>query len=52
MVDFNESFGGYPIYALEAGFERGGGIDKSISPPIEPGQEKITVNVSITYELK
>ena len=52
VVDFNESFGGSPIYALEAGFERGGGIDKSISPPIEPGHEKITVNVSVTYELK
>lgn len=52
VVDFNESQFGYPIYAraLEAGI--GGGGDKNAPPPIEPGQNEIRVNVTITYELK
>lgn len=51
IVSYNEG-GGYPVpmvmYAKEASSGRGGGV----TPEIPVGEEKITANVSITYEIK
>lgn len=55
IVNFSE--GGYPgpIYAREVAYGKGGGgVDAAPAPTpsLEPGQNEIIVNVSITYEFK
>ena len=55
VVGFSENSGGYPIYfaktmAMDAG-ERGG-PEATPAPDIPAGQNKITGNVSIMYEIK
>lgn len=53
IVSFSESGGGYPIYAraLEA-FGKGGDAVSAPSPQVEPGEQEIVSNVTITYEFK
>ena len=53
IVSFSESGGGYPIYAraLEA-FDKGGGVASVPSPQVEPGEQEVSSNVTITYEFK
>lgn len=53
VVSFNENTGGYPMpYA----YGLGGGIAasdaKAVAPEISTGQNKVTSNVSITYEIR
>src|SRR3989344_2436016 len=51
VVSFTEDTGGYPIYAMEAkGMGIGGAPD--IAPNIPAGENKITVNVTVTYRIK
>lgn len=53
VISINEFGGPYPqpYYARSAeAFGKGG--DAVTAPTIEPGQEQITVNVSVTYELR
>ncbi len=52
VITFSEGYGGGIYYprAMEAvAYGKGGG---DIVPPIEPGSEDISVNVSVTYELR
>ena len=53
IMSFSESGGGYPIYArtLEA-FSKGGGVDSAPSPQVEPGEQEVNSNVTITYEFR
>lgn len=44
------SYGGYPVPMLEG--KGGGGTAMAVEAPISPGQLVITVDVSVTYELK
>lgn len=53
VVTFSESTGGYPIYARMEAFGKGGGPDAAPTPPqIEPGSEEVSVQVSVTYEIR
>ena len=48
-------FGGYPPpipYYTERGFGLGGDIAASKAPTIEPGTQEITLQVTVTYELR
>ncbi|MBX4195741.1 SIMPL domain-containing protein [Candidatus Parcubacteria bacterium] len=52
VVDFNDSTynpGPYPVYKLEA---QTGAADTSSAPSLPAGQNKITSNVSVTYEIR
>ncbi|MBI2670246.1 MAG: SIMPL domain-containing protein [Candidatus Yanofskybacteria bacterium] len=50
IVNFSEGFGGYPgIYYAKA--EDMGGGDVS-GPSLPPGEDEITVNVTLTYQIK
>ena len=54
VVTFSEGSGGYPIY-YERAFDMKavGGAEPAPTPPtIEPGQEEVTVQVSVTYEIR
>ncbi len=52
VVTFSENSGGvYPrFYGAEAMMAKGAGAP--VPAPIEPGSEEVTVNVSVTYELR
>lgn len=53
VVTFSEGSGGYPIYYDRAvAMEAGKGGDMPPMPTIEPGQEEVTVQVSVTYEIR
>ncbi|MEK7554620.1 MAG: SIMPL domain-containing protein [Patescibacteria group bacterium] len=54
VVTFSESTGGgYPIFFKEAAYGLGGATDVAPVPPqIEPGSQDISVNVSVTYEIR
>ena len=56
IVNFSENFGGplSPIaYSNDMAFGLGGANEKSLpTPTIEPGSEEISVNVSISYEIR
>lgn len=52
VVTFSESNGGYPIpYMFEAS-ALGKGASPSAPPDIQPGEQEITVDVNVTYELR
>jgi len=54
VVTFSENQGGYPISRF-AGAEYGKGGDvmtSAIAPTIEPGTQEVTVNVTVTYEIR
>lgn len=56
VVSFNESGSGYPVpmYARDASFGMGGVANetKAVAPEISLGQNKVTTNVSVTYEIR
>ena len=53
VVTFSESFGGYPIPFLRAeALGKGGDLGGELPPVIEPGSQEMTVNVSVTYEIR
>ncbi|MBI4992068.1 MAG: SIMPL domain-containing protein [Candidatus Harrisonbacteria bacterium] len=53
VVTFSESAGGYPppIPVYET-FGRGGAFAAAKAPSIESGSQEVTVNVSVTYEIR
>ena len=53
VVGFNENEGGYtvPMYA-RAEMTQGGDMAKAVAPDIAVGQNKITSNVNVTYEIR
>ncbi|MEK7611806.1 MAG: SIMPL domain-containing protein [Patescibacteria group bacterium] len=54
VVTFSEGSGGYPMYfKTEAAYGMGGSDAASVpSPTIEPGSQDVTVNVTVTYEVR
>ena len=53
VVGFSEGGGGGPIYYAKAMMADGmGGAESAPSPEIPTGQNKITSNVSVTYEIR
>ncbi len=54
VLNVNEYQGGpiYPYYAAEKAVGMGGGGVAVPAPTIEPGSEEITVNVTVSYELR
>lgn len=56
IVNFSENFGGavMPLYRSDMAFGLGGGgAEKSLpAPTIEPGSEEVSVNISISYEIR
>lgn len=51
VVNFSEGFGG-PIYFRAEAFGKGGDAAGVPAPAIEPGSQDITVNVTVTYEIR
>ena len=53
IISFNENGGGYPgpMYSKAVGMGMGGDVAQS-APEISVGQNKVTSNVSVTYEIK
>lgn len=50
IVNFSEGFGGYPVpYYLEA--KSGGGVGGD-GPSLPPGENEISVSVTLTYQIK
>ncbi len=56
VVSFNESSGGYPVpmYARDVAYGMGGATNevKAVAPDISTGENKVTSNVSVTYEIR
>lgn len=53
VVSFNENNGGYPIYYAKAAMGMGGAMESdAVAPRIEKGENKISVDVNITYEIR
>lgn len=55
VITFSEYQNNYPIYATKAAYGMGGGdasIESAPAPSIEPGSQEVTVNVSVTYEIR
>lgn len=54
VVTFFESQGGYPPIPVyrEAAFGMGGDFATAPAPSVEPGSQELTVNVSVTYEIR
>ena len=52
IVNFSEN-GDYPVYyGMEKAMAVGGGMADSVAPQIPAGENTITSNVSITYEIR
>src|SRR3989344_2583746 len=53
IISFNENGGGYPgpMYSKAVGMGMGGDVAQS-APEISVGQNKVTSNVSVTYEIR
>lgn len=51
IVNFQENIGGYPIAMYSRAFEGGGG-GYGGGPELPPGQNEITVSVTMTYQIK
>ncbi|MFH1769516.1 MAG: SIMPL domain-containing protein [Parcubacteria group bacterium] len=51
IVNFNEGYMGYPMYDSAVYMEAGRGGGGSM-PSIEPGENEVTVNVTLTYQIK
>ncbi len=53
VVSFSESNGNYPMYFSKSAMGMGGDASEaSVAPQIAKGENKINVNVSISYEIK
>lgn len=53
VVTFSESGGGYPImYDRAVAMEAGGAPSLPPQPTIQPGEQEVTVQVSVTYEIQ
>jgi uncharacterized protein len=52
VVTFSENTGGFPIPYLRAEALGGGGDFGGAPPQIEPGTQDVTVQVSVTYEIR
>jgi uncharacterized protein YggE len=53
VVSFNESNGGYPMpYAARGTVALQAGDSKAVAPEISIGENKVSSNVSITYEIR
>ena len=56
VVSFSDSFGGYPIpmYAKDVAYGMGGGAvaPAAATPSVSPGENKVTDNVTVTYEIR
>lgn len=56
VVSFNENGGGYPspMYARDMAYGLGGAASetKAVAPEISIGENKVTSNVSVTYEIR
>jgi len=54
VVTFSEGYGGYPRpYLAMSALGKGGVAEDTAAPPqIEPGSQEVTVNVSVTYEIR
>lgn len=55
VVGFNENEGGYPIYyakSMAMADGRGGASEAAPAPALPTGENKITSNVNITYEIR
>ncbi len=56
IVGFNENSGGYPIYMKREAFMSAdsgyGGAVPAMAPSVPTGENKITSNVTITYEIR
>jgi uncharacterized protein YggE len=52
VVSFNENSGGVPQPMVAYGLGGGVSASKAVSPEISTGQNKVTDDVSITYEIK
>ena len=52
IVNFSESGGPMPYYAYSMGGASADVASKAETPPIQTGENKITVNVSISYEIR
>jgi uncharacterized protein YggE len=54
VTSFFEDAGGfpYPVYAMEAKSMGMGGGAPSVSPDIAKGENKITINVTVTYKIR
>ncbi len=56
VVSFNENGGGYPtpMYARDVAYSSAGVANesKTVAPDIAVGQNKVTSNVSVTYEIR
>ena len=53
VVSFSENGGGYPVpmYSKDVVYGRGG-AEAAVAPEINVGENKVTSNVSITYEIR
>ncbi|OGY67884.1 MAG: hypothetical protein A3H63_01915 [Candidatus Harrisonbacteria bacterium RIFCSPLOWO2_02_FULL_45_10c] len=54
VVTFSEGYGGYPRpYLAMSALGKGGAMEDAAMPPqIEPGSQEVTVNVTVTYEIR
>ena len=53
VVTFQENVGGYPIPLYEGFSKSADGAPRAApAPQIEPGSQEVTVQVSVTYEIK
>ncbi len=55
VINFYESSGGYPRPYFAEAYAKGGGMGGPVlapTPAIEPGSQEVTVNVSVTYEIR
>ncbi len=55
VVSFNENGGGYPTpmyYSKDMAVSQAGNESRAIAPDISVGENKVTSNVSITYEIR
>ncbi|MBX4189355.1 SIMPL domain-containing protein [Candidatus Parcubacteria bacterium] len=53
VISFSDGYGGGPIpyYAKDVALGMGGTANQAVAPSLEPGQNKVTDNVTITYEI-
>ncbi len=52
VISFSESTGGYPVPYYKETLGMGGAAPAQAAPTIEPGSQEVSVQVSVSYELK
>lgn len=52
LVSFSESSGGYPMPLYGMGMAKEAGVGGAVAPDIQKGENKISVSVSLTYEIR